>query len=149
MFATADARIDPWPNWDWQGTSKRQKDSVMRWVVFRRRVAEELPNCWATHEAAVELFIGKVEAQFADVSLLTKEAAAPAAPLAPAEIGDPILTHRELASRYKCDREAARKKLDRWRSSNCEGWIEATQPRPNEPRYLYRLSAVRHLFEKH
>ena len=60
---------------------------------------------------------------------------------------DPLLTHIELAKRYQLTREAARKRLDRWRSANDAGWIEANDTRPNEPKYLYRLSAVRNLFD--
>jgi hypothetical protein len=61
---------------------------------------------------------------------------------------DPLLTHVELAKRYDLDREKTRKRLDRWRSVNKGGgWIEATDTRRNEPKYLYRLSAVEHLFK--
>jgi hypothetical protein len=73
----------------------------------------------------------------------------PAAVHPPAATGDdPLLTHVELANRYNVQREATRKRLDRWRSVNDAGWIEATDIRPNEPKYLYRLSAVRNLFEQ-
>jgi len=66
----------------------------------------------------------------------------------PEAADDPLLTHIDLAKRFNLDRETARKRLDRWRSKNKGGdWIEATDKRPNEPKYLYRLSAVKHLFE--
>ncbi len=60
---------------------------------------------------------------------------------------NPLLTHVELATWFDLDRESTRKKLDRWRSKNDAGWIEVTDKQANEPKYLYRLSAVRNLFE--
>lgn len=39
---------------------------------------------------------------------------------------------------------ALEKRLERFRKSNpgCDGWQEVTEPRPNQPRYLYRHSAI-------
>jgi hypothetical protein len=61
---------------------------------------------------------------------------------------DPPLSHIDLATRYGRDPEATRKMLDRWRKRNGDGWHEVDNRRQNEPKYLYRLSAVRTLFEE-
>lgn len=42
---------------------------------------------------------------------------------------------------------AVRKKLERWRRTNHNGWIENTERRPREPQYLYQIGAVRSLLE--
>lgn len=60
---------------------------------------------------------------------------------------DPALSPGEIAKRYNLDAEAARKRLDRWRSTHDDGVIEVSNRKVNEPKYLYRLSAVRHLFD--
>ncbi|HEX2473274.1 MAG TPA: hypothetical protein VHK01_00930 [Lacipirellulaceae bacterium] len=60
--------------------------------------------------------------------------------------GDPLLTHIDLAIRFKRDKEATRKLLERWRAQNGDGWMETVDRRQNEPKYLYQLSAVRSLF---
>jgi hypothetical protein len=60
---------------------------------------------------------------------------------------DPPLSHIDLAEKYGRDPEATRKMLDRWRKKNGDGWHEVDNRRQNEPKYLYRLSAVRALFE--
>jgi hypothetical protein len=61
---------------------------------------------------------------------------------------DGMLTHVDFAKRYGIPQEVARKRLARWRKANPGGnWTEVEYPKPREPRYLYRLSAVRHLFE--
>jgi hypothetical protein len=61
---------------------------------------------------------------------------------------DPPLSHVDLAIRYGRDPEATRKMLDRWRKRNGDGWHEVDNRKQNEPKYLYRLSAVRTLFEE-
>ncbi|MEX2169499.1 MAG: hypothetical protein WD851_09310 [Pirellulales bacterium] len=62
---------------------------------------------------------------------------------------NPLLTHLELAKMYRVESETARKRLDRWRKKHAAGddWNEVSERRPNEPQYLYKLSAVKSLFE--
>ena len=40
---------------------------------------------------------------------------------------------------------ALEKRFERFRRKNFEGWQEVTEPKPNQPRYLYRVGAVRHI----
>lgn len=61
---------------------------------------------------------------------------------------DAYFLHTDLADRYKVAPESARKRLERWRQKCPDGWREVADRRGNEPRYTYRLGAVRHLFEK-
>jgi hypothetical protein len=63
------------------------------------------------------------------------------------EISDSFLTHTDLAKRFGRDAEPTRKRLDRWRAKNSDGWHEVQDRPVNQPKYLYRLSAVRALFE--
>jgi hypothetical protein len=60
---------------------------------------------------------------------------------------DAMMNHVELAAAHNLDAEALRKRLDRWRKTNADGWQEISEPRSNEPRYLYRVGAIRHLLK--
>ena len=53
-----------------------------------------------------------------------------------------LLAPTDLAKQFKLNAEALRKKLGRWRKTNHEGWIENTERKQHEPKYLYRVSAV-------
>lgn len=154
-------KLDSLSDSPWVARVRRQcVDSVLAWPgqiygPFPTHVAgllntagesDPIPT-WANY---LELLRGYVADLFAvRDAVKTKDADAgnqPASGTENATGDDPLLTHVELAARYNLEREAARKKLDRWRSKNSNGWIEATDTRPNEPKYLYRLSAVESLF---
>jgi hypothetical protein len=65
------------------------------------------------------------------------------------ESEDAYIARADLAKKYGLGTEATRKRLDRWRENNKGGgWIEAADRKANEPQYFYRLSSVRHLFDK-
>lgn len=57
-------------------------------------------------------------------------------------------THDRLAEVFDVGKEALRKRLDRYRSRNMNGWKENEDRRPREPRYLYQLRAVRPIIEE-
>jgi len=61
---------------------------------------------------------------------------------------DGWLSAREIATRFHVPREPVRKRLERFRQENLDGWAEVKDPRPREPHYRYKLSAVRHLFRQ-
>jgi len=56
-------------------------------------------------------------------------------------------THERLAVHFNVNKEALRKRLDRYRSTHFDGWKENTDRRPREPKYLYQLGAVKHIIE--
>jgi hypothetical protein len=56
--------------------------------------------------------------------------------------GGERLSCPDLASRYKVNAEALRKRLERWMPTHQEDWLEVTNRRPRDPKYLYRVSAV-------
>jgi hypothetical protein len=58
------------------------------------------------------------------------------------------LTHVDLAEASGLDPEALRKRLDRWRESDRSSdadWKEAANPTRGQPKYLYRVRAIRSL----
>lgn len=55
---------------------------------------------------------------------------------------DAMMHPVDLAAALGLPAEALRKRLDRWRKRNEDGWQETTEPRAGEPRYVYRESAV-------
>jgi hypothetical protein len=62
---------------------------------------------------------------------------------------DQVLSPAKLANRLGIPpddaktREALRKRLESWRKANFDGgWVEVTNPKPREPRYLYPLGKV-------
>jgi DNA-directed RNA polymerase subunit RPC12/RpoP len=57
-------------------------------------------------------------------------------------------THDRLAEIFGVGKEALRKRLDRYRGRNMDGWKENEDRRPREPRYLYQLRAVRPIIEE-
>ena len=54
---------------------------------------------------------------------------------------------RDLAEKHKINHEALRKRLERWRFEHDSGYIEVSNPRRNEPRYLYDETAVMPVIE--
>ncbi|MBA4107359.1 MAG: hypothetical protein C0485_16560 [Pirellula sp.] len=72
--------------------------------------------------------------------------------LSTGEEANPWLSSKQLAERYGVTSDSAKGKTERWRKAHAvdrkDLWMEAESPGPRQPRYLYRLSAVRHLFEK-
>ena len=56
-------------------------------------------------------------------------------------------THVRLAEVFGVRRDALRKRLDRYRKHSFDGWEQNKDPRPREPRYLYRLQAVKTIVE--
>jgi hypothetical protein len=60
----------------------------------------------------------------------------------PIHDGQLMLSCAEIARRFDVPLEVLRSRLRRWQSKNQAGWKEVANPRPREPRYLYRLSAV-------
>jgi hypothetical protein len=57
-------------------------------------------------------------------------------------------THDRLAEIFNVGKDALRKRLDRYRSRNMNGWKENEDRRPREPRYLYQLRVVRPIIEE-
>jgi hypothetical protein len=61
---------------------------------------------------------------------------------------DAMMNHRDLAAVLKLDAEPLRKRLDRWRKRNGDGWQELTEATSKEPRYLYQVRAVREVLRE-
>jgi hypothetical protein len=63
----------------------------------------------------------------------------PDTPLSPAKLADRL----GIPAGDARGREALRKRLESWRKKNLDGgWIEARDPKPREPKYLYPLGKV-------
>lgn len=56
---------------------------------------------------------------------------------------DAMMTHADLAQALNVNAESLRKRLDRWRKKNGDGWQEVTEPAKNAPKYLYLIQAIR------
>lgn len=56
--------------------------------------------------------------------------------------------HARFAEAFNVDREALRKRLDRYRKHNFDGWKANEDRRPREPGYLYQLRAVKTVVEE-
>lgn len=61
---------------------------------------------------------------------------------------DAMMTHVDIAKRLHLEPEALRKRLDRWRKANGDGWQETVEPKQNEPKYVYQIGRVRALLEE-
>lgn len=59
-----------------------------------------------------------------------------------------FLSYLDIAKRFNLSPEAVRKRLERWRKKNLDGWREVDDRRRTEPLYLYQYLAVRHLFDR-
>jgi len=57
-------------------------------------------------------------------------------------------THDRLAEIYGVGKDALRKRLDRYRSHNLNGWKVNEDRRPREPKFLYELRSVRPIIEE-
>jgi len=54
----------------------------------------------------------------------------------------------DLAVLFNVPYEPLRKRLERYRHTNHNGWNPVSDPRPREPRYLYQVAAVKHLIDE-
>jgi len=57
-------------------------------------------------------------------------------------------THFRLAEIFGVPKDALRKRLDRYREHNLNGWKENEDRRPREPRHLYRLKDIRGIIDE-
>jgi len=57
-------------------------------------------------------------------------------------------SHGRLAAIFNVGEEALRKRLDRYRKRNMNGWKPNEDRRTREPKYLYQLQAVRTIVEE-
>jgi hypothetical protein len=55
--------------------------------------------------------------------------------------------YNRLAEAFGVSKGALRKRLDRFREKNMNGWKENEDRRPREPRYFYQLKYVRGIIE--
>lgn len=57
---------------------------------------------------------------------------------------------RQLAEMFDRKPESVRKRLERWRKRNLgsDSWMENAEAGPRSPKYLYRISAVKHIVLK-
>ena len=74
-----------------------------------------------------------------------KNAAACARERLSALADDAMMNHVDIARALGLAAEALRRRLDRWRAKNGDGWQEITEPKRHEPKYVYRIGAVRHV----
>mgnify|MGYP005840394225 FL=1 len=84
-----------------------------------------------------------------EVATLPWDASAKTARLAETLDDNAWYTHDHLAEVFGVGKDALRKRLDRYRQSDLgDGWKEQTERRPREPKYLYKLKAVRGIIEE-
>jgi len=57
-------------------------------------------------------------------------------------------THDRLAATFNMGKDALRKRLDRFRERNMDGWKENPDRRPREAKYLYRLKDVKGVIQE-
>jgi len=57
-------------------------------------------------------------------------------------------THVRLAESFSVGKEALRKRLDRYREHQLDGWKKQDDRRPREPKYLYRLQDVKGVIQE-
>ena len=77
-------------------------------------------------------------------TLQSEDETPPGAPTAPTG----MLSSKELAEYYGLGPERVRKALGQYRIGHDEAWIEVTERRPREPKYLYDPKAVAALLER-
>ena len=66
---------------------------------------------------------------------------------APVEPVKGLFSPAQLADQYKLPVDAVKKRLERYREKNHNGWIENMDVRPREPRFTYDHAAVRYILE--
>lgn len=73
---------------------------------------------------------------------------APAAsPTAPTVDDESHFSPAKLAEVFGVPADALRTRLNRWRETHHDGWIENPERGPREPKYLYRVGSVRSIIE--
>ncbi len=107
-------------------------------VLGYRPSAHAIPSWTADKAKRLAEYLADVEADLAG-GKPANNGDDPDAPLSPAKLADRLGIARSDAKA----REKLRKRLESWRKANLDGgWIEARDPKPREPRYLYPLGKV-------
>ncbi len=73
--------------------------------------------------------------------------AEPASPTAPSVDDDSHFSPAKLAEVFGVPADALRTRLNRWRETHHDGWIENPERGPREPKYLYRVGSVRPIID--
>jgi hypothetical protein len=73
--------------------------------------------------------------------------AEPISPTTPRIDDDSHFSPAKLAEVFGVPAEALRTRLNRWRQTHHDGWIENPERGPREPKYLYRVGSVRSIIE--
>ena len=58
-----------------------------------------------------------------------------------------LFSPEQLAERYGLSADAVRKRLERYRQHNLDGWVENVERKPREPRFTYDHDAVKHVLD--
>ena len=58
-----------------------------------------------------------------------------------------LFSPEQLAERYGLPADAVRKRLERYRKHNLDGWVENVERKPREPQYTYDHDAVKHVLD--
>jgi hypothetical protein len=73
--------------------------------------------------------------------------AAPESLTAPTVDDESHCSPTKLAEVFGIPADALRSRLNRWRRTHHDGWVEVTDRGPREAKYLYRVGSVRHIIE--
>ena len=69
-------------------------------------------------------------------------------PAAPTSLHDGMASTADLANEWHTDPEQTRQVLQRWRKKHGHGWVENTERKPSDPRFLYDRAAVSRAMEE-
>ena len=101
-------------------------------------IAESIPNAASASALVVRRRRDRLPLVVAD---LADSSDAPASSVAVSD--DALLTSTKLAETFGVPADALRSRLNRWRKTHHNGWIENTERGPRDAKYLYCVGAVR------
>lgn len=101
-----------------------------------------LPHDSRWHDPSVDWEVARAE--LVGIRAAAAKAAAASGDREPGPAGLGFRSARDLANEHDLPPEPLRRRLERWRKQNGDGWVEvpSSDRRPNEARFLYRPDAV-------
>ena len=123
-----------------EGDAGRYLEGDVSWLAYLSGLQKRYCGVAAMRSTDPESVAAAIE-EIARAVAQTNPAAGPVEPI------KGLFSPKQLAERYGLPADAVRKRLERYRKHNLDGWVENVERKPREPQYTYDHDAVKHVLD--
>lgn len=130
--------------WLWTGvTSDSSRDRTAEMILHARDYIQRFAQGGAERTPTKDAGMENVDQAIKTVVAGGKQQGAMNEACIAALADDAWMTHSDIAKYHEVDAESLRKRLERFRARNHNGWKEVEDRSPREPKYLFRYGDVK------